>query len=167
MDKSKFLGSSNVRLVKQLFIENDWIGTNDLAVYSLSRKDKEVAGKSYPSLYRLYMETGDITEARFVDLYLYDVEQWKRIAASSLLKDEVGKWREELKLRVLGSLVDSLVVDARSGSKSSTSSAKYLIDRFSKEPKGRPSNKAMDTSSSVSLKLAEDFEEDLKRVRVN
>lgn len=138
MSKQNFVNSNNTRLVLGLFIE--WDNDRSNAVYTISRKDKIVDGTVYPSLYRLYMETGDITEAKFVENYLYDQEQWERLCGNAHLKDEIARWRQELRLRLQGQLVDQLMSDAFSGSKSSMSSAKYLLDHVVKPRRaGRPS----------------------------
>ncbi len=163
---SKYLSTTGQRLVRQLFIENRNIGENDLAVYTMHREDEEFEARTYLSLYKLYMETKDITEARFVSLYLYDWEQWNSLASSATYKDEIARWRRELKALVLGELIDTLISDAHSDSKSSKSSAKFLVDKLSKSNKGRPVTAVIPTSEEKTHSIVSEIEKDLKRIRI-
>jgi len=160
MSKNKYLGANGVRLTKQLFIEYDYVSDRDYAVYSISREDKEVNGKTYPSLYRLYMETNDVTEAKFVNLYLYDWEQWEKLQKQ--FGEEIELWRQDLRHSVTSEMVGLLLSDARSESKSSMASAKYLLDNILKSGKrvkqGRPSNKEGQTDFSVDKEVVADLE---------
>ncbi len=150
--------------MRQLFIENRNIGENDLAVYTMHREDEEYEGKTYPSLFKLYMETGDVTEARFVSNYLYDWEQWNSLASSATYKDEIARWRRELKANVLGGLVDNLILDAHSNSKSSKSSAKFLVDKLSKATKGRPTTAVVPTSEETTTTIVSEIAKDKLRL---
>lgn len=165
--KDKFVNPNGMRLTKQLFVEFSHLSDKDYAIYTLDTEDKEVNGKVYPSLYRLYMEEKDITEGRFIKKYLYDREQWERIYASPMLKEHIDRWRADLKLMITSELVAELMEDAKSGSKSSTSSAKYLLDNFGVKPSprkrgiGRPDNKPNFPEKDY------DYEKDLLRVVKN
>ena len=162
----KYLSSTGKRLIRQLFIENRNIGDNDVALYTMHREDETYEGKFYPSLYKLYIATRDITEARFVSDYLYDWEQWNDLASSATYKDEIARWRVELKALILGSLVDCLIDDARSDSKSSKSSAKFLVDKLSKNTKGRPTTAVIPTSEEKTHTLVSEIEKDIKRLHL-
>lgn len=164
---SKYLSTTGQRLVRQLFIENRNIGENDLAVYTMHREDEVYEGKTYHSLFKLYMGTKDITEARFVSLYLYDWEQWKSLCSSATYKDEIARWRVELKALVLGELIDTLISDAHSDSKSSKSSAKFLVEKLSKGPKGRPITAVVPTSEETTSSIVSKVASDMKRLRLN
>ncbi len=163
---SKYLSGTGQRLVRQLFIENRNIGENDLAVYTMHRMDEVYEGITYPSLYKLYLETKDITEARFVSEYLYDWEQWNSLASSATYKDEIARWRRELKALVLGELVDTLILDAHSNSKSSKSSAKFLVEKLSKVAKGRPTTAVVPTSEETTTTIVSEIAKDMKRLRL-
>ncbi len=163
---SKYLSATGKRLIRQLFIENRNIGENDLAVYTMHRIDEEYEGCLYPSLYKLYMETKDITEARFVSLHLYDWEQWNDLASSATYKDEIARWRVELKASVLGELVDTLIKDAHSDSKSSKASAKFLVDKLSKGTKGRPASAVVPTTEETTATVTSEIAKDMKRLRL-
>ena len=163
---SKYLSTTGQRLVRQLFIENRNIGENDLAIYTMHREDEEYGGRLYPSLYRLFMETRDITEARFVSKYLYDWEQWNSLVSSATYRDEISRWRVELKALVLGELVDTLIADAKSNSKSSKASAKFLVGKLSRKEKGRPATAVYPTSEETTTVLVSEIAKDKLRLRL-
>jgi len=161
IDKSSLTAGNGQRLTKGLFVEYSYEGKESKPVYTLAREDKEVDGVLYPSLYRLYMECDDITEAVFVSRYMLDARQWEMISSGSLFKEEIQNWRNDLKLKKLGRLVEELELDAVSDSRSSKSSAKFLIERVYGLPKrsGRPSNSPAKTDSKDSQHAVErDYE---------
>jgi len=159
--ESPFLGSNGTILTSELFIEH---GRGDQALYTFTREDKEVEGKIYPSLYRLYMEHDDITEASFVSACFYGWEQWEKIANGALYRSEIARWRTDLKAKVLGILVQTLVSDATSGSKSSKSSAKYLVDKLSKAAKGKPTTAVIPTTEESAREITAEVARDIQRL---
>ena len=166
MDKKRFLSHNGQRLVKQLFIEWANVGENPYAMYTTAKTDKEVDGVVYLSLYRLYMETKDVTEARFVSTYLYDWDQWKSLCNAPFYKDEVARMRYELKNELVGELVDKLFADAVSDSKSSKSSAKFLVEKLSKDKKGRPTTAVLPTTEEKQETVVSAIAHDIKRLHL-
>lgn len=132
----------------------------------MHREDEEYEGKTYPSLYKLYIKTKDITEARFVAQYLYDWEQWNSLCSSATYRDEIARWRVELKALVLGELVDALIKDAKSDSKSSKASAKFLVEKLSKAKKGRPQTAVIPTTEETVTTIVSEVAKDMKRLRL-
>ena len=146
VDKAKFLSSNGQKLTKALFIEYAYVYPDRLVTppYTLAREDKTVDGVVYPSLYRLYMELGDITEGFFVEKYMYNLAQWEMLCATGIFKDEINEWRKELRHKLFAKAVNILENDAQDpDSKSSTASAKFLIERVygKRSNPGRPSPK--------------------------
>lgn len=153
----KYLANGGQRLVRQLFIE--W-GPPEYALYTNKAYDVEIDGSTYRSLQRLYIEQDDLGEDSFVSRYLYDWNQWERIASDGLMSTYVEKWRHNLKQKKLSELLMALSKDALSDSKSAMSSAKYLIDRLSdSKSKGRPKNKP-----AIVPSIVKSVQDDLERV---
>ena len=163
---SKFMGSNGTVFVAKMFYEGDSREVNPDALYTIAREDKTIGKRVYRSLYLLYMSEEDITEARFVDIYLHDWYQWNKIASSSLYRDEITKWRTDLKARLLGRLVDTLVNDAFSESRSAKSSAKYLVDKLSKGPKGKPTTAVVPATEDTVRSITTEVARDLKRLNL-
>jgi len=154
VSKSRLLNASNTRLGRALFIEFDNIYDTRLAVYSLSREDKVVDGVTYPSLYKLYLATEDITEAEFVNLYMYDLKQWEQLCEAPFFREEIAQWRKELRLYKLSQMVATLEEDVARDTKTATSSAKFLIEKVyntSGKAAGRPANKGRAEKEDSSL----------------
>ena len=162
--KSDYLNGSGARLVKQLFYEYAHVSGNySLPSYTLAKQDRVVDGKTYVSLYRRYMEIGDVTEAKFVSECLYDWLQWEKLYTHTDFKDIIKEWRRELQANLSSEMVDVLKNDAKDKtSRSSTSSAKYLLDKWGikvPETRGRK-KKVVDTTEddkALSDNLAKDF----------
>jgi hypothetical protein len=164
---SEFLASNGTVFVAKLFYEGDSKDINLNAPYTISRTDKVVDGRTYLSLYRLYMEENDITEARFVARYLHDWYQWNKVSSSSLFRDEIAKWRVDLKAKLLGEMMDTLIEDATSGSKSSKSSAKFLVDKLTKSTKrGKPSTTVVPATEDSIRSITHEVAKDIKRLHL-
>jgi hypothetical protein len=161
MDKSRFLGDNGARLTKGLFLEYADPDRPNEPLYRLSRK----YDGPLPSLYHLYMDCKDITEAKFVENYLYDLRHWEMLCRTPFFRDEIAEWRKELALMLRYDAVRFLERDASSTSKTATSSAKYLLDKVYKVPNtpGRPASKEVhDSTPSMG-----DVHEDVIRIFKN
>lgn len=158
--KSKYLTSAGQRLVKALFHEYSYQAESE-PLYTFQREDKEVDGKVYPSLYRLYMACDDISEASFVSQYMYDLKQWDMIRNNNLFKDEINEWRRNLRMRKLGQVIEVLEKDALDEGPTSTASAKFLADKVYGLPKrsGRPVNKQGVSSDDNAIDVSSGDEE--------
>lgn len=157
---SKFLASNGTILTTQLFVIPGELEPHPNALYTMAREDITIGKIKYPSLYHLYKKCNDITEASFVDKYFHGWEQWEKIASNPLYSNEISRWRNDLKHRVLGSLINTLIVDASSNSKSSKSSAKFLVEKLSKGKPGKPTTSVLPTTEesarSVTFAIAHD-----------
>lgn len=86
---------SNARLTQSLFLEMSYTDKSSV-LYTL----KDVDHEGYKSLYRLYMEMGDVSELNFARTYFDGWEHWTRICELDWFKPYVTRWREELELQV-------------------------------------------------------------------
>lgn len=91
---NKYRNKQNVRYLEGLFYEK--VGINsDSAIYTL----KDIDTNGFPSLYRLYMDEGDLTEWRFANKYLDGWEHWEMLTKCTWFLPFVSRWRKELELR--------------------------------------------------------------------
>ncbi len=136
---SKFRNASNQRLIKQLFFEQCYGKDEKLAVYTL----KDVDHEGYLSLYRLYMELGDLKEYSFAETYLDGFEHWEMICRTSWFKPYLERWRKELLLKVQAEALNRIREVARTPEhKSSYEANKFLLGASwasAGHSKGRPS----------------------------
>lgn len=155
---NKFRNASNMRLTKALFYETD-TGDKSSVLYTL----KDVDHKGYPSLYRLYMETDDLLEFTFANIYLDGHDHWEILIRSDWFKPYVDRWRKELELRKKSQALRNVEAIAASGSKESFQANKFLLSWNSRPAgKGRPSKddirRAAHEEASTSSRINEDFD---------
>lgn len=161
---SKFRNGSNSRLMKQLFFEECYGKDEKLAVYTL--KDWDHLG--YPSLYRLYMEMGDLKEYEFAETYLDGYDHWMRLCSTPWFKPHIERWRKELLLRVQGQALRRIqsVAEAE-GHKSAYEANKFLLAASWASPghsKGRPSKEQVKEEAERIAKAEKEIQEDAERI---
>lgn len=155
---NKFKNVNGVYLLRELFYET--AQNRDNVIYTLKNEDHE----GFPSLYRAYMDCGDVTEYEFATQYLGGWEHWKSLSECSWMKALVAKWRDELEVSIRSKQLKN-VLDAASGkSRESFQAQKYLLDSLRKETgskRGRPTKaevtKAARDIADEGKRLDEDF----------
>lgn len=146
------------------------------AIYTITDKDKHilcndpVGVKTYPSLYRLYMECADPTEYEFAKAHLAGWQHWLMISNSSWFKEYADIWREELEIRIRSQAVRQIELEARTGGKNTFQASKYLADagwapRGSKiNPVGRPTQERIKKEAERLNQLELDIIDDHQRL---
>jgi len=162
-----FRNSSNQRLTKGLFFEEaeDKSGV----VYTLKDRDHTVGEVTYPSLYRLYMETEDLTEYQFDVSHLDGWEHWQMIKACSWFKPYAKRWKEELETKIMSRALAVLKAEASSSSKNAFYANKFLIERGwipkgEKSPVGRPTKDAIRKEADALFQNSEEAKSDFERI---
>lgn len=161
-DKSRFRASNGVRLTKALFLE---MSPNDEhTCYTL----KDYDYKGFPSLYRLYMETNDLTEWEFATTFLEGWEHWEILCECPWFKPYVARWRKELYLRETSQALRRIKNDAADPeSKNHFQANKILMDKTWEEkiPESKRRSAGRPTKEEVqgALKEAREEEERLQR----
>lgn len=163
-DIRNFRNSSGARYLKGLFYEETGIDKNSV-VYSLKDRDHQ----GYPSLYRLYMETADLTEYTFALSYLDGWEHWEMLCDCEWFKPYVARWRKELELRLRAEALASIISTARASSNPNAYHAnKYILEGSWKLPEqkkaGRPTKEAIQKEAHRIASTAKDTASDLERV---
>lgn len=160
--KSIFKNSMGNLYLRALFYETTQIDKASV-VYTL--KDTDHLG--YVSLYRVYMECGDVTEYRFVQTYLDGWEHWEALLQCNWFKPYIDRWRRELETRIRShALVEIRAVAGNPDHPSSYHANKYLLDGSWKpagaSKHGRPTQAAIQKEASriasEGHQVASDFE---------
>lgn len=164
---NKFRNSSNQRLTKSLFFEES--EDKSLVVYTLKDSDHTVGEVTYPSLYRLYMETEDLTEYDFAVSHLDGWEHWQMLKACSWFKPYAKRWKEELETKVMSRSLARLKAEASSSSKNAFYANRFLIERGwipkgEKSPVGRPTKEAIRKEADALFTASKEAESDLARI---
>ena len=159
VDESKFKNTNGVLLLRELFWET--CGNKENAVYTL--KDTDYMG--LPSLYRLYMEEGDLTEYLFATKHLDSWAHWEALSSAPFFQTYVTRWRTELELRTRAESLATIIKLAKGGGREALQASKYITDRgYSKEGKGRPSKEAISEAAHDIAESRRRVEEDFLRI---
>lgn len=166
---NKFRASNNNLLLKGLFFETSF-PDKDKAIYTLKDWDHEVDGKTYRSLYLLFMSSNDPTEYRFARDHLDGWVHWEQLQGCTWFQEYVSRWRRELELRVKSESLARVMSEAKSSSKNSFMANRYLIEKAwepvdAKKPgRGRPSKDEIQRAASDLARADKDLLEDFKRI---
>ena len=139
---NKYKTANGIRFTKSLFLEMSYEDKTNV-IYSLKDEDGD-----YPSLYKLYIQMGDLTELRFARTYFDGWEHWQMIAQSNWMKPYLSRWREELELEVKAlALTNILEISKDSTHKANYEASKFILSggwkAENKDKVGRPSKEAI------------------------
>jgi hypothetical protein len=135
IDKARFRSETNSRYTRGLFYETT-LADKSTVVYTL--KDQDHLG--YPSLYRLYMETGDPTEWRFAQEHLDGWDHWELLCGSTWFKPYVERWRKELDLKLASEALHRILKESKTNSREGFAANKYILEK-GWQPKGEGTTK--------------------------
>jgi len=156
-----------------MFIDtNDsWGNLNtEIAIYTLADQDKEVDGKLYPSLKRLYLELCDPTEYLFATTYLGGWDHFQELANAVWFGPHLSKWRNEVEVKIKADAFNRILVEALSDGRNAFSANKFIIDKAwvgpakdsARAAAGRPSKQAIKEAAhqiaTERANLNDDFE---------
>ena len=159
--RPSFTNSVGAALLRGLFYEETGADKASV-VYTLKDQDHE----GYPSLYRLYMETGDPTEWKFATQHLNGWKHWERLCDADWFKSYIDRWRRELQLRIASDSLARIMAEAKTTSRDSFTANRYLLERGwvpkDKGQAGRPSKAAIKSEAhriaSESQQITKDFD---------
>lgn len=159
--KPTFKGGNGVYLTKQLFYETAE-GDKENVLYTL--KDEDHLG--YPSIRRLYVEMGDLSEYNFATTYFASWRHYQRLLAADWFRSVIEEAREELSVKLAAENLANISAKARAGDLKAN---QYLLERkWIDKPKdtvGRPSKEAIKKEAEKIVGSALEVEEDLSRLR--
>lgn len=155
----RFKNAQGVRFLKALFFE-ETLADKANVVYTLKDQDHE----GYPSLYRLYMETGDPTEWKFANAHLDGWDHWQNLCECTWFKPYVARWRKELSLRIASEALTRIMAEAKTASRNAFTANRFLLEGWEakgESKRGRPSKQAIREEAhriaSSESQIADDF----------
>lgn len=173
LEQSVFKAETGQLFTRQLF----WEFNNtevDRVMFTLREYDIEIdkedgTKRTIPSLYRLYIELGDITEYEFANKYFYSWRHWQIISNGNWFKEYIERWREELKVKFAAEALNAVRNLAKGDTRDSFQANKYLLDKgWAVSPrKGRPSKESVKKEAEELVRKNQEFDEDFKRMVVN
>lgn len=156
---NKFKNSRGMYLTTSMFIEHNY--DYSLAVYSWGDRDFKNSKGSFPSLKRLYLEMGDVTEYDFANTYLDGWRHWKTLLESPGCRKHIDEWREELELKLRAQGLRQMIDMAQNEDKPSFQAAKYLADKEWTSKKSKQDSRKDERQKRT---LSKEFKDDLNRI---
>ena len=155
-------GPNTGPLTQSLFLELGY--HTQFALFTLKDRDYEYKGRTYPSLKRLYLEMGDVTEYKFATTYFLNWKHWKRISQNSAIAPVVEELREELEFK----LRSEAILDVIGDSERSFTATKWIADKgWGKRPAGRPKKAETEREANMVGRLDQEFNDDIARMKLN
>lgn len=153
----KFVSENNNFLTKALFYETSFPHKRDKCLYTL----KDIDYEGYLSLFKLYMEMRDITEYQFANKYFLSFSHWEHLCSLHWFKPYIERWRKELDLLIQAEALQRILIDAKSGSKTSSTSNKYLLDKgyLKQQNQGKKQSVGRPTQEKIEQEAQKLFEE--------
>ena len=153
------LDSMGKMRTQSLFLE---LGYNEEACFTLGDEDKEYKDKTYPSLKRLYLESGDPTEYKFATEHLLGWKHWQRMCENKIIRRHIDEWREELEVKLRCQAIGDAITLAKSGQ---FQAAKWVADRgWATRAAGRPSKSEIEHEKKVQARIDEEYGADVVRM---
>lgn len=178
---NKFRNSNGRRYLQGLFYETT-LSDKGTVVYTLKEQDHEVEvvdqttgvreRRTYPSLYRLYMEEADITEYTFATKHLDGWSHWQELCSARWFEPFLTAWRDELsrKLEALyNARMEAIAADL--ANKGALAANKSLLEGLRKpadaKKRGRPGKGSGGDAETHQRALELQIGEDAKRLGIN
>lgn len=165
IDKEAMIDTKGAARTQSLFLETSYADTQYVQ-YTLKPRDHMYKGRLLPSIKRLYLEFGDVTEYYFAYEYFLDWDHWQQIRRNELIAKHIDGWSEEMEIRRRADGIESIVMAATDCEKPNFQAAKYLADGgWNKKKAGRPSKEAIERETKIQAKVMDEFGSDLKRLQ--
>ena len=140
----KIKSDNNIRFTEALFVDFQ----HPDAPYTFRMRDHQHQnGKTYPSMYKIYMESTDEYEAAMT-LLNGDYSHWEKLCAldwfmngrqvNTTFLPGLHVWREHMRLRDESEAKKRLKMEANAGN---VTAMKYLHEQATKKKTGRPEKK--------------------------
>jgi hypothetical protein len=160
-NKGQMLDSTGRPITQSMFLELTYA---EAAIYTLKDADYEYNGKLYPSLKRLYLLEDDPTEYEFATKYLLNWKHWQRLCENKLIRRSIDEWREELEIKLRSRAVKEMIKSSANGK---IVASKWLADKgWAQRGAGRPTKAAVESEKAFLASVAEEFNEDVQRLRL-
>lgn len=162
IDKSKLLSEYGRPRLYDIFVED-----NPTGPYTYAPLDTKAGAIS---LYRLYMESEDLTEWSFANTHLLGWDHWEKISNLKQVRPLVEIWRKDLEQKIKSRAFKLIQQEADEGGKNSFEANKILLNGKWKEvvqssnQRGRPSKQLVDQKAQEELDATMRVNDDLKRL---
>lgn len=167
LDKSRMLTSTKVMKTQALFLETSYADQSSV-YYVLSPFDNHEKG--FPSIYRLYLEMGDLEEFTFAETYFLGMDHWRKICESPFFKPYLEKMRGDLEKKIKSEAIRKILAETNNpDSKNYFQSLKWLAEKGYKEKaqRGRPSKAQVERAAREEADAQMELKDILGRLEIN
>ena len=131
------------------------------ALFTLRDEDREINGKVYPAIRRLFVETEDPTGYTFA---MEHIGGWKHYKAllKSALADYIEDWQEEMEVRIRAKGIKKVIEQADKGNRQAS---EWIAQRkWHLRKPGAPSKEEKEGRKKQDAKLDDETEGDYNRM---
>lgn len=129
----EFKNASGAYYTQGMFYEMS-IPPRPNCIYTLKKQDYE----GFPSLYKLFMETGDLTGWAFADRHLGGWDHLQKLLELPWFLNHYDSWMKELEVKIRAQALNNLLdVSKDSSSRNYTEVNKFLLNKGWKAPEDR------------------------------
>lgn len=158
-DYRKYKTPQGVFILRGLFYE-ETLSDKATVLYTLKDQDHE----GYPSLRRLYLEAGDMTEYFFAIKYLSGWAHWERLLECEWFQPYIERWRKELELTVRAKALIRIQLLSERESKESFNANKYLLSGIWKKEPSKVTRDEVKEQAQEEIQKSKEILEDVKRL---
>lgn len=159
---NKYKNSNNVYKTKALFYEWNTVSPEG-CLYSLTEDDRFVDNVLYPSVYRLFIASGDPTGYKFASEYLGNWHHYQMLYKSPWFKQVIDKAISELEIKIRSEALVGILREGKDRqSKSQFQANKFLLEKGYLEkdsPVGRPTKAKITEEANKIVAELDDLEE--------
>lgn len=139
--RDKFKGLGAKWLTEGLFLESTQNG-EEACLYTLQPWDRRKNGIFYPSIHKLFVEMGDVSEWNFAQHYFDGYQHWLLIKSKPFFKEYYEKMTEELHAKLQHQSIEKMMEQMHEG-KASQATLQYLANKgfIDKAAVGKPKRK--------------------------
>lgn len=165
---NKFKDTQGGWLTKALFWEISQDEGKSRALFTLKDEDHQ----GCKSLYKLYMESEDITEYEFANAHLGGWKHWQAVLGCPQVRLQVERWRHELELKLKARALRQIMEKADMGD---YQASKYMVEKgwepkeatSGKNKRGRPTKAEILQAASDIAYDDKRIQQDLERLKAN
>ena len=118
----------------------------------------------YPQLQEIYMSLNDPTEYAFAMECFGSWAHFQHLASLKWFQVYLHAWREELEVSMRSKAIQSLMDVAQNEGNKGITAAKWIADRGWEVKRGRPSKEEVVKQQKIAARIADDIDDDGKRL---
>jgi len=140
----------------------------DYTLYTLKDYDIERDGRTYKSLYLLYISYDHVpfNEYEFANNHLGGWNHWETLSTKAHvdIRNAIASWRNEIEIKLKAEAIRAMIKSAREDGVKGFSAAKYLADKSYAPTRGRPSKEEIARERKIASGISQELEEDMERI---